>query len=61
MGIEDEHEWIRVNDDCPPYECLAGTDIVKNVLNASVNESFAKNDDNDDDKDDDPPPHHHKK
>ena len=28
MGIEDEYKWIHI-DDCPAYECLTDTSIVK--------------------------------
>jgi len=38
MGIEDKHEWIHIDDDCPTYECLTNHDIVTSVLNVSANE-----------------------
>ena len=53
VGIEDEYELIHVDDDCPVYECITGTDIVKNPLNTLLM-SLAENDDNDHDKNNDP-------
>ena len=53
MGIEDEYQWTHIDANCIIYECLKDTDIVKNALNASANESVAENISN---KDNDPPP-----
>jgi len=28
IGIEDKHEWLHIDDDCPTYNCLTNHDIV---------------------------------
>ena len=61
IGIEDKCEWIHIDDDCPVYEYLTDTDIVKNGLNSSANKFIAKNGGNDNYQNDDPPPSPKKK
>jgi len=55
MGIEDKHEWIHIDDDCPTYECLTNH-IVTSVLNVSTNEHATDIDHIEEDDDLPPPP-----